>query len=185
MILAFMPARAIAVALLCGLLVSPGVPVRAEEEAPDLGGSELSVEGMTYVGSTGAHNEVVVEAERARLGRGEGVAHLEEVHARIGSFAADASAGTNAGGLELRCDRGSFDLEKGDLDARGNVRGRTADGRRFETESLVYDRASARVTTRAPVVIHDDFGTLRGAGFEYFVRENRFRLTSGATVKTQ
>jgi hypothetical protein len=31
-------------------------------------------------------------------------------------------------------------------------------------------------------VIRDAFGTLRGAGFEYWVRENRFRLIGGASV---
>lgn len=151
----------------------------AAHAAGDLAPAELSVVGMTYVSSNGARNEVIVEAERARIGRGERVAHLDNVHARVGSFAA---AGSPEGGLELRCDRGSFDLDAGDLTAEGKVRGTTADGRRFETEHLVYRRDTGRVTTQSPVVIRDGFGTLRGAGFEYWVRENRFRLIGGASV---
>jgi len=177
MILAFMPRRLLQLAPLACLLLAASVSVRAAE--PELAATaELSVEGMTYVASAGARNEVIVEAGRGRLARGEPVAQLEEVHARVGSFA----AGGKAGGLELRCARGSFDLERGDLTAEGDVQGTTADGRRFQTERLVYRRDTGRVTTRAPVVIRDAFGTLRGAGFEYWVRENRFRLIGGASV---
>ncbi len=175
MIFAFMPYRPVAlVALLCGAGLS-GAALAAGDPVP----AELSVVGMTYVASNGARNEVIVEAERAEIGRGERVAHLQDVHARVGSFAA---AGAPEGGLELRCERGSFDLDAGDLTAEGKVRGTTADGRRFETERLRYRRATGRVTTEAPVVIRDGFGTLRGAGFEYWVKENRFRLIGGASV---
>jgi LPS export ABC transporter protein LptC len=178
MILASMPRRLAQLASIGCVLLAAGPPARAAEPEPALA-AELSVEGMTYVASTGARNDVIVEAGRARLGRGEQLAQLEEVHARVGSFAA---AGGKAGGVELRCARGSFDLERGDLTAEGDVQGTTADGRRFQTERLVYRRDTGRVTTRAPVVIRDAFGTLRGAGFEYWVRENRFRLIGGASV---
>lgn len=166
--------RAALVAWLCWVGLSG-----TAHAAGDLAPAELSVVGMTYVASEGARNEVVVEAGRARIGPGERIAHLDDVHARVGTFAAP---GSPEGGLELRCDKGSFDLEGGDLTAEGNVRGRTADGRRFETEHLVYRRETGRVTTETPVVIRDGFGTLRGAGFEYWVRENRFRLLGGASV---
>jgi LPS export ABC transporter protein LptC len=177
MILAFMPRRLLQLAAFGCLLLATSLPARAADPEIDAM-ADLEVEGMTYVASAGARNEVIVEAGRGRLGRGEQVARLEDVHARVGSF---ASAG-EAGGLELRCDRGSFDLERGDLTAEGDVQGKTADGRRFQTERLVYRRDTGRVTTRAPVVIRDAFGTLRGAGFEYWVRENRFRLIGGASV---
>jgi hypothetical protein len=177
MILAFMPRPLRQLGSLVGLLLLASLPARAVEPAEGLA-AELEVEGMTYVASDGAKNEVIVEAGRGQLGRGETVARLEDVHARVGAYA----SGGKAGGLELRCDRGSFDLERGDLTAEGDVQGRTADGRRFQTERLVYRRDTGRVTTRAPVVIRDAFGTLRGAGFEYWVRENRFRLLGGASV---
>jgi LPS export ABC transporter protein LptC len=122
-----------------------------------------------------------VEAERASFGRTDRVARLTTVHARVGKAAGAKASG--AGGLELECERGSFDVASGDLTAEGNVRGVTADGRRFETQRLVYSRATGRVSTRAPVVIRDAFGTARGAGFEYWVRENRFRLIGGASVE--
>ena len=176
-----MPPRAVQLALLA-CLVATSVPARAADPALS-SPAELSVEGMTYVASAGARNEVIVAAGRARLGRGEMVAELETVHARVGSFAAGEESG-KAGGMELRCARGTFDIGRGDLTAEGDVRGTTADGRSFQTERLVYKRDTGRVTTRAPVVIRDAFGTLRGAGFEYWVRENRFRLIGGASVVT-
>jgi LPS export ABC transporter protein LptC len=178
MILAFMPIRVVPLLLCLGLALATGGGARAEAPEP-ADPVALSVQGMTYVASDGARNEVVVEAERAQIGRGEQVAQLAGVHALVGSFAAPGSEG---GGLELRCERGSFDLERGDLSAEGGVRGKTADGREFQTERLVYRRDEDRVTTHAPVVIRDQFGTLRGAGFEYWVRENRFRLIGGASV---
>jgi LPS export ABC transporter protein LptC len=184
MILAFMLHRLARFASIGWLLLAASAPARAAEpetepSAAPTFAAELAVEGMTYVASTGARNDVIVEAGRARLGRDEPLARLEEVHARVGSF---ASTGAKQGGLELRCARGSFDLDRGDLTAEGDVQGVTADGRRFQTERLVYKRDTGRVTTRAPVVIRDAFGTLRGAGFEYWVRENRFRLIGGASV---
>jgi LPS export ABC transporter protein LptC len=182
MILAFMLRRLAHFASLGCLLLAASPAARAAEAAEEGDASfaaELAVEGMTYVASTGARNDVIVEAGRAQLGRGEPLAQLEDVHARVGSF---ASTGAKQGGLELRCARGSFDLDRGDLTAEGDVQGVTADGRRFQTERLVYKRDTGRVTTRAPVVIRDAFGTLRGAGFEYWVRENRFRLIGGASV---
>jgi LPS export ABC transporter protein LptC len=186
MILASMPPRARPLALLvCLVAASPAV--RAAEPAPSESPlsvpAELTVEGMTYVASNAARNDVIVEAGRAQLERGEEVAELETVHARVGSFASGQRSG-EAGGMELRCARGTFDLARGDLTAEGDVRGTTADGRSFQTERLVYKRDTGRVTTRAPVVIRDAFGTLRGAGFEYWVRENRFRLIGGASVVT-
>jgi hypothetical protein len=183
MILAFMPQRALRIAASCAVaLCLAGPALAADAPAAAFADAELLVEGMTYVAGEGPRNEVLVEAGRARVGRGEQIARLESVHVRVGAYASESSA--SRGGLELECQRGSFDLARGDLAAEGRVRGRTADGRRFETESLVYQRATGRVTTRSPVVIHDAFGTLRGAGFEYWVRENRFRLIGGASVET-
>jgi LPS export ABC transporter protein LptC len=180
MILAFMPLRALTLlaALALPLCLAPDP---AAAEAADALEADLSVEGMTFVSSAGSQNDAIVEAGRASLGRADRVAHLSAVHARVGK-AAGATRGT-LGGLELHCDRGSFDLDSGDLSAEGNVRGVTEDGRHFETQHVVYTRATGRVSSRAPVVIRDAFGTIRGAGFEYWVRENRFRLIGGASVE--
>jgi LPS export ABC transporter protein LptC len=179
MILAFMPFRALAT--LAGLvlplcLAQPA----ASAEGPGPLDADLTVEGMTFVASAGSQNDAVVEAGRASLGRADRVVHLAAVHARVGKA---AGATATAGGLELHCDRGTFELDTGDLSAEGNVRGVTADGRRFETQHVVYRREDGRVSTESPVLIRDAFGTIRGAGFEYWVRENRFRLIGGASVE--
>ena len=180
MILASMwtrPARfaaAFAIPLCAASLVSAG-------EADDPLADALEIEGMTFVASAGPQNDAIVEAEQATFGRTDRVARLSRVRARVGKAA--GAAAPSAGGLELECERGVFDLASGDLTAEGRVHGVTEDGRRFETERLVYRRATGRVSTRSPVVIHDGFGTARGAGFEYWVRENRFRLIGGASVE--
>jgi LPS export ABC transporter protein LptC len=180
MILAFMPMRALRIAAAFALPLGIASLTTAAD-GPGLLEADLSVEGMTFVSSAGSQNDAIVEAGTASMGRADRVARLTAVHARVGK-AAGATTGTQ-GGLELHCDRGSFDLGSGDLSADGNVRGVTADGRRFETEHVVYRRETGRVSTRSPVVIKDAFGTIRGAGFEYWVRENRFRLIGGASVE--
>jgi LPS export ABC transporter protein LptC len=180
MILAFMASRALLIALAFGLPLAAAGPAAAAE-GPGALEADLTVEGMTFVSSAGSQNDAIVEAERASVGRADRKAHLAGVHARVGK-AAGAQAGTE-GGLELRCARASFDLDTGDLTAEGDVTGVTADGRRFETQRVTYQRESGRVSTHAPVVIRDAFGTIRGAGFEYWVRENRFRLIGGASVE--
>jgi LPS export ABC transporter protein LptC len=180
MILAFMPLRALRMVAAVALLSCLAQPARGAD-GPDPLAADLTVEGMTFVSSAGSQNDAIVEAGRASVARSDRVAHLSAVHARVGK-AAGATKGTE-GGLELHCDRGSFDLDSGDLSAEGNVRGTTADGRHFETQQVVYRRKSGRVSTRSPVVIRDGFGTIRGAGFEYWVRENRFRLIGGASVE--
>jgi LPS export ABC transporter protein LptC len=180
MILAFMPTRALSLAFAFALpLCAAGAAAAAE--GPEALEADLTVEGMTFVSSAGSHNDAIVEAARATVGRSDRKAHLGDVHARVGK-AAGARTGTE-GGLELRCERASFDLDTGDLIAEGNVSGVTADGRSFETQRLVYQRDSGRVSTHEPVVIRDGFGTIRGAGFEYWVRQNRFRLIGGASVE--
>ena len=151
------------------------------DQGDDALADALEIEGMTFVASAGPQNDAIVEAEQANFGRTDRVARLSRVRARVGKAAGAATR--SEGGLELQCERGVFDLASGDLTAEGTVRGVTEDGRRFETERLVYRRATGRVSTRSPVVIHDGFGTARGAGFEYWVRENRFRLIGGASVE--
>ncbi len=180
MILAFMPMRALLIAAALALPFG-GAGIVAAAEGPEPPEADLRVDGMTFVSSAGSQNDAIIEAGSASMGREDRVARLTAVHARVGKAAGAAT--TSLGGLELQCDRGSFDLESGDLSADGNVRGVTADGRRFETEHVVYRRESGRVSTRSPVVIKDAFGTIRGAGFEYWVREDRFRLIGGASVE--
>lgn len=180
MILAFMPLRALRTLAAFALPLCLA-QLAGAADGPDPLEADLTVDGMTFVASAGSQNDAIVEAGRASLGRADRVAHLSAVHARVGK-AAGATQGTK-GGLELHCDRGSFDLESGDLSAEGNVRGVTADGRHFETERVLYRRDTGRVSTQSPVVIRDGFGTIRGAGFEYWVRENRFRLIGGASVE--
>jgi len=138
----------------------------------------LELEGITFISSQGAENEVVLTAERARVETGEKVAHLDTVHVLLAS-------GRRIPGLDMRCERGTVDIETSDFDAQGDVRGTTGDGRRFRTERLHYSNGPGLVSTDSPVVIQDETGTYRGDGFRYYVRENRFQLRHAATVVQQ
>ncbi len=167
-------ARCAGVAGLLGLLLA-SVPSGAVERTLDLG-------DMTYVSSRGPVNEVVLDADSARIDPGANVAHLVGVHAVLAS----AETGSRGrGGLDMTCERGTVDLSTGDFVAEGDVRGTTADGRRFRTQRMRYDHDAAVVTTETPVSIRDQAGTYRGGGFRYWVRENRFQLSKGASIVAQ
>ncbi len=167
------PGSARSLLLAAALALGVSAPALADDE-----GALLVLSGMTYVASNGDINEVVLDADRGRIIPEQDVAHLEVVRARL------SGSGGNGGGLDLTCDRGTFDLETGDFIAEGNVLGTTGDGRRFRTTRLRYRHRKGLVSTKVPVLIRDDAGTYRGGGFDYYVHENRFRLVGGATVVT-
>jgi len=135
----------------------------------------IELEDMTFVASLEGENEVVLVAEHARVETLEKVAHLKIVHALLAS-----GRGTPA--LDMRCERGTIQIESSDFDAEGNVHGITGDGRRFRTQRLRYTHGSGLVSTDSPVQIRDETGTYRGSGFRYYIRENRFQLRGAATV---
>jgi len=136
---------------------------------------QLDLTRLTYVDSEGKRRGVVLQAEEARV-----MPRTEQVVLR--TVALQLATADERGRLELSCEHGQLDLQKGDFVGVGRVRGTTPDGRRFETERLHYDHEAGLVTTDAPVVIRDKSGTLRGGGFRYQVREGRLKLTGGATV---
>jgi LPS export ABC transporter protein LptC len=135
----------------------------------------LRIEGMTFVASTGPVTELLVAADEALVDIAANRADLEAVRAQW----AGADGRTS---LELRCERGEFDLATNDLVAIGDVRGRLGDGREFRGPWLRYDRANGVAFTDAPVVIVDQGRQLRGGGLRYHVRDRRLRLTAGASV---
>jgi LPS export ABC transporter protein LptC len=147
---------------------------RAAEEEPLP--ETLDLTALTYTDSARSQSAVILEAAEARvLPRREQVL-MKTVGLRLKT--ADAS-----GELQLRCDHGELDLGSGSFIGIGDVRGRTPDGRRFETQRMRYDHGAGLVTTDAPVVIRDAGGTLRGGGFRYQVREGRLKLLGGAMVE--
>lgn len=164
-------ALAVAVSLLLGF---PPAPASAQEDAERI---TLELGGMTYVASAGAANEMVIDAEHATVHPDTEVAELRTMHAVI------APAEEGGGGLDMTCDRGTFELGSGDFVAEGDVRGVTGDGRRFRTTRLRYHHDEGLAVAEVPVEIRDAAGTYRGGGFRYWVRENRFVLSGGATVE--
>ena len=159
------------------VLIAIGYPSAAlsEEAAPPT----LELGDMTFVVSQGTDNEMVLVAEHAQFETGEKLAHLTTVHLLL-------APERETPGLNMRCLRGTVDLETSNFDAEGDVRGITGDGRRFRTERLRYQHGPGLVSTNSPVDIKDDAGTYTGdGGFRYYVRENRFLLHRAATVVGQ
>jgi LPS export ABC transporter protein LptC len=138
----------------------------------------LAVTGMTFVQSEGEKANMVVQADHGRLDPDAKVVHLDVVRTFV-------SGDAERTGFELTCDKGELVLETRALLATGNVRGRTADGRAFSTTWVRYDPKKQLAFTDAPVEIEDETGSLHGGGFRYHVKEGRFRLLGGATVRRE
>jgi len=156
-------------AAVAAFLPTGAPPARAAEPQ----GMELRT--LTFVASRGGERDLVLHAERARYFPDTNVTYLERVHSMV-----DPREGQP--GIEIECDRGELFLATNDFVATGNVRGRTADGRKFTTTWLRYDQKTDVAFTDAPVVIEEAGGTYTGGGFRYHVREQRFRLLGGASV---
>lgn len=174
--------RAIFAKLARSALAGAALLVAAAAGAQDEERIVLELGGMTYVSSAGAANEMVIAADHATIHPDEEVAELREMHAVVAASDEADTKGEASGGLDMRCERGTFQLATGDFLAEGDVRGVTGDGRRFRTSRLRYHHDQGLVVADVPVEIRDEAGTYRGGGFRYWVHENRFRLSGGATV---
>lgn len=139
-------------------------------------GPPLALDGLTFVASRESTAEVRVAARAAVIDEASNKAELTSVDAEWAGEDGKRS-------LLVTCDRGELDLETNDLLASGAVHGEFADGRRFTSPWLRYDRARGVAYTDAPVQILEGGRVLRGGGLEYHVRERRLRLTAGAKVE--
>lgn len=149
-------------------------PVPAAAEAP-----VLDIEGMTFVASNGEANELVLVSDSARFDTQQQLAFLEQVTAEV-------AAGGETEGFQMTCDRGVLNLNTNDFRFRGNVDGQTEDGRRFEAPWVRYVHEEALLYTDASVLITEPSGVrYRGGGFQYFVRERRFKLLGGAILEQE
>jgi len=137
--------------------------------------SELRVTGMTFVGSRGPVNELVLHAERAQLTPETNLAVLEDV--RVNALDSQAKRS-----FDVRCERGELDVETNDFFAEGDVHGTTGDGQRYRTAWVRYDHAKGLLYTDAPVAMEDDSGSFRGDGFRYDTRKRSFRLLGNVSV---
>jgi LPS export ABC transporter protein LptC len=165
------------IALLAAAVAATGLARTAAAAEDDRRLPEtLDLTALTYTDSARAESGVILEAAEARVLPQREQVLMKTVGLRLKT--ADAK-----GQLELRCDHGELDLASGSFVGIGTVRGKTPDGRRFETQRMRYDHEAGLVTTDAPVVIRDGGGTLRGGGFRYQVREGRLKLLGGATVE--
>ena len=137
--------------------------------------SSLRVTGMTFVGSRGPVNELVLHAQRAALSPETNIAVLEDV--QVSGLDAQSKRS-----FDVRCERGELDVEKNDFFAEGDVHGTTGDGQRYRTAWVRYDHAKGLLFTDAPVAMEDDSGSFRGDGFRYDTRKRSFRLLGNVSV---
>lgn len=168
------PRSAAAIAVAAALVVG-GTAVGLERDA--VSGNRMEMRGMTFTSSEGGRTEVVLRATRAALDASVEVAHLEGVRVRFSKPDGDVE-------LELSCERGRIDLASGDFEASGDVRGRTADGRRFATAWMRYDDARALAYTDADVEIEEAHTRFRGSGLRYHVQGGRLQLLKASVVQS-
>lgn len=130
---------------------------------------------MTFIAAQDSENQVRVLADRARVDTEREIAHLSVVRTTV-------SDSVQVVYFEVSCDEGELDLATNDFIARGGVVGHTRQGLAFEADWLRYDHELGELYTDGPVVITESFGTYRGGGFRYDVKERRFRLHGGASM---
>lgn len=138
--------------------------------------SVLRVKGMTFVGSKGSVNELILRARYATFSPDESIARLEDVRATV-------EADDQGQGFAMTCERGELNLDTNDFLAEGNVKGVTGDGQHYSAPWVRYDHAKGMLYTDAPVTMVDLTGTFRGDGFRYYVREGRFKLLGNVSVE--
>jgi LPS export ABC transporter protein LptC len=138
-------------------------------------GAELRGTGMTFVGSRGDVDEVVLRAERGVFRPEANLAVREEVRVT----AADSDEGDH---FEVSCERGEFNVETNDFFAEGDVHGVTGDDRRYTAPWVRYHHEKALLYTDGPVLLQDATGNFRGDGFRYHLKDRRFRLVGNVSV---
>ena len=137
--------------------------------------STLRVTGMTFVGSRGSVNELVLHAQRGELRPETNIASLEDVQVSGKDSESERS-------FDVRCKHGELDVDKNDFLAEGDVHGTTGEGQRYRTEWVRYDHAKSLLYTDAPVAMEDATGSYRGDGFRYDVSKGSFRLLGNVSV---
>ena len=135
----------------------------------------LRVDGMTFVGSRGGRNELVVRAKTAIFHPDTGIAELEQVRASM----SDAEGGER---FQMQCDSAELNVETNDFTATGNVEGVTGDGQHYTAPWVRYEHEKALLLTDAPVRVVEAGGTFRGDGFRYYIDEQRFELIGNVIV---
>ncbi len=161
------------------VLLGGASPVLAEANAPVEEGarvSEVTLSGVTYVKSEGGVSHVLLRADEAEF---DITANRVQLH----GMSVETKSDVGNKEFWLRCDRGVIDLNSGDFQGEGNVKGEMADGRRFETQSAQYDDKRALISGDVPVLLTEVSGTLRGGGFQYWVREDRLQLTKAQLLQ--
>lgn len=163
--------RQLIVLLAVALTVGPSLAAWAGSDPPP-----LRIDGMTFVGSRGELNEVVLRSRTAMFRPDDRVAELEGV-------SADVSSGDGDRSFSMTCQRAEFNLDTQNFMAEGDVEGSTGDGRRYFAPWVRYEHEAGVLYTDAPVRMTDETGSFRGDGFRYHVKERRFQLLGNVRVE--
>ncbi len=136
-----------------------------------------TLEGVVVEGYAAGKSEFRVFAERAALDSDGRAARLSDV--RI------AFADRTSGDVSVRADEAVFEIDRDDFELRGDVRGTTAVGETFETETLRYDDARRLLRTDAPVRLRRSDLLFEGRGMELDVDSRRVRFRGRVSAVTE
>jgi LPS export ABC transporter protein LptC len=130
---------------------------------------------VAFEGYSGALQDVSVTAARARVEPTTRVALLEQVRVELRQ--------TERGQLRVEAPQGRFDLATDDFSLAGGVTGHTERDTRLTTREVHYDQAAGMLTSDAPVELVRNDMTLRAAGMEIDLEEQRMRLVGGVVAR--
>lgn len=167
------------------MLVSALGVLAACEVGPKLGGAAgvleapppVSLTGVVFEGYRMGERDVEVRAAAAEIDNAERTARLRAVEIRFKDEL--------RGDVEVRADRALLELDSDDFVLRGNVRGTTREGERFETAEVYYEQAGHRLWTDEPVRIFRGGLVLDGKGMEMDVSARRITLTGGVRMRSE
>ena len=143
------------------------VPLRSEED--------VAAETIQYSEWKGENKIWTLNAQRGRYHHKAKKASFEEAFVTFFS--------PEVGKMNLWAKAVFYDIETGDIKARGEVRGKSEEGYEFFTETLDYHAEKRIVDTEDKVRLQKDRLTLIGVGMRGFLEENRFNLLSSVAAR--
>ncbi len=130
--------------------------------------ADIILSRVRFVDTRGGHRDWIVESHHAQLFKDKNLAVFEGVHVTF--FGKDGRE------MHLYSNRGELDTETRAMEARGDVRGRSADGLQFFTSALHYDDDKREITTSAPVKILGSGYETQGVGMVVDLKKESLRL---------
>jgi LPS export ABC transporter protein LptC len=136
-----------------------------------------TLEGVVVEGFSSGKSEFRVSAARAAL-------DPEGREARLSDVTIDFVE-RSSGDVRVRADEARFEIDRDDLELRGDVRGSTAAGETFETDALTYDDGRRQLRTDSPVILRRTDLVFEGRGMDLDVESRRVRFHGRVSAVTK